>query len=318
MVREGGRDMEWLKNSKIKAVVGLSLIGYLLGFFFSGCGGKKEVFVSQYKGRSIAKDSRGNQYKIVYKSRPSYGSDIFVYKSGDGQNWKEMGRIPSYGYETYEAWGYSLAYDEDKNILGFVCIGTGKGKKAVYFTKSLDNGKTWSNPVPINDDIWAQRTYPKIAIKGENIFVAWVEESESFSSKKERPSGIYFCSSYDFGESWSENVWVRGGEDFWIEADPEGGVYLAYVGGRNQNIIYLSYSEDKGKTWHTQTTDELPMVVRELYITLAGKSLYLIFQGVRPNVSHLIVGINPDYELYYLKSEDKGKTWSKITRLKEE
>lgn len=300
----------------VRKVLKLIFAGCLVGFFLSGCGVKKESFLNQYKERNLVKDKKGNYYKIVYRSKSPYGCDVFIYKSDDGQNWSKTGKIPSYGHETYKAWGYSLAYDEDKNILGFVYIGTGKGKKAVYFTKSLDNGKTWSKPVPINDDIWAERRYPKIAIKGENIFVVWQEEPESFSSKKKKPSGIYFCSSYDGGKNWNKNIWIRKGETPYIKVGKDGFIYLTYVGGENQNIIYLSYSKDKGKTWYTQAPPELPLIVKEPYISFSSKSIYLIFQGIRPNISQILAGTN--YKLYYLKSDDKGKTWSKIIKLEEE
>lgn len=196
--------MELSKKFKIIAVVIILIIrGYLLVVSFSGWGSKNEL-LKRYGEQNAAKDEEGNQYKTVCKSKfpQDYGEYIFLYKSTDGQNWDKIGEIPTDGYEYYEAWGYSFAYG-GKGVFGGVFIGIGKGKKAVYFSKSVDNGITWSKPVPINDDITGQRSSPKIAIKGKNIFVTWIEES------KERPSGIYFCSSYDGGKSWGKNVWRR-------------------------------------------------------------------------------------------------------------
>ena len=220
-------------------------MGYSLVFSFSWWRGKSDFLVSQYRERNLIKDSKGNQYKIVYKSKISQGyrCDIFVYKSTDGQNWKRVGTFPVSGYEVYEAWGYFLT-SGDKNDLALVYVGTGKGKKAVYFTKFTDNGNTWTKPIPINDSIRAERSYPEIAMEGRNVFVAWLEESES------RPSGIYFCNSDDDGENWSKDTYIRKGEDLSFRVGPDGRIWLTYVGGKRKNIIYLSYSLDKGKRWH--------------------------------------------------------------------
>lgn len=305
-----------LKIFKIKRTIGLILIVGSLVLSLSGCGEKREFFLSQYRGRNLVMDSDGNQYRIAFKTKfpHGYGDEISVYKSTDGQNWERVSTIPAFGYEVYEVWGYSLVSD-GRNTLGFVYIGTGKGKKAVYFTKSLDNGNTWTKPVPVNDDIRAQRNYPEIAIREKNIFVAWLEESEGSVFGEGRPSGIYFCSSDDGGENWSEDVRLREGEDISIKVGPDGGIWLVYVGGKRQNIIYLSYSKDNGKNWYSETTGELPVMVKDPYIAFAGRSIYLIFQGARPNISHLIPGSKLDYYVYYLKSDDEGRRWSKMIKI---
>ena len=299
-----------LKNFRIKRPVGLILIGYLLVLSFSGCTKKNDFLLPQYRERNLVRDSKGNQYKVVYKSKfpHSYGCDIFIYRSADGQNWKRVGMVPVSGYEVYEAWGYSLT-SGDKNDLALVYVGTGKGKKAIYFTKSTDNGNTWTKPIPINDDVRAERSYPEIIMEGRNIFVAWLEESES------RFPGIYFCSSDDGGENWSKDIYIRKGEDIFFKIGPDGRIWLTYVGGERKNIIYLSYSLDNGKRWHTETTGELPLMVKEPYLTFKGKCLYLIFQGASP--TSLLLSSRLNYRIYYLKSPDEGKTWSEIIKIKE-
>jgi len=298
-----------LRKFRIKAsAIALSLIiGGLLALFFSGCTQKSELLLAQYEERDVVKDDEGNQYKVVYKNKfpQGYGCDIFIYKSTDGQSWHKIGAIPSSGYQAYKVWGYSLAWGD--GVLYFVCVGTGKGKKAVYFSKSLDNGSTWTDPKAINDDIWAQRSSPKISIKGKNIFVAWLEKSERGPSGKGRPSGLYFCSSSDGGENWHKNIWIRQSEDFWITPGEDETVYLAYVGGKRQNIIYLSYSEDGEREWHTETPGELPLLVKGPYIAFRDGRIYLIFQGARPSIADIIPGSGLNYQVYCIESRDRGK-----------
>ena len=309
-----GDNMELLKKSKITIAITLSLIGCLLILFFSSCGGESELFLEQYERRNAIKDNEGNQYKVVYESKDR--CDICVYKSTDGQNWNKIGTIPSHGYEGYKVWGYSLTC-EDNNILSFVYVGIGKGGKTIYFSKSLDNGSTWTEPVAVNDDIQAQRSYPKITSKGENIFIAWLEENERSSIEGGKPSGIYFSSSSDGGRSWNENSWIREGEDFWITVVENETICLTYVGGKMQNIGYLSYSRDRGKNWQTETTGELSTMVREPYTIVKNGLIYLIFQGTIPTTVHFRPGTSLNHQVYYLKSADRGKSWSRIIRLRE-
>ncbi len=207
--------MELSKRTKIIAIVIILIIIVLSVVSFLDLRSNNGL-LKQYVEQNLAKDEEGNQYKLVCESKfpQDYGEYIFLYKSTNGWDWDKIGEIPTDGYEYYEAWGYSFAYG-GKGVFGSVFIGIGKGKKAVYFSKSLNNGIAWSKPIPINDDITGQRSSPKIAIKDENIFVAWIEESGK------RPSGIYFCSSYDGGKNWNENVWIRQGGDLRIAIRPD-------------------------------------------------------------------------------------------------
>lgn len=308
---------ELIRKFKTEVKIALNFAGYLSVLFLLGCSERSEFLLNCYKERNVVKDSKGNQYKVIYKSKfpHGYGCDVIVYESADGKKWNEIGAIPTHGYETYENWGYFLTCGEN-DILYFVCAGTGKGKKAIYFSKSIDNGRTWTKPIAVNDDIYAQRNCPKIASKGKNIFIAWLEEPEIILTGEHRPSGIYLCSSSDGGESWSKEVWVGKGEDFWIVVTEEI-LYLTYVGGRRKNIIFISYSKDRGINWHTKTTGELLMMVKEPYLISSGNTIYLVFQGTRPTFSAVISGFKKlKYEIYYLKSDDQGKNWSKIEKIK--
>lgn len=68
------------------------------------------------------------------------------------------------------------------------------------------------------------------------------------------------------------------------------------------------------------------MVIKDPYITFRGRSIYLIFQGAKPTISNLfgsiptVSNLIPDlkvhYEIYSLRSGNRGKSWSKMTRLK--
>jgi len=291
--------MELRKIFKVKTVIGLILMGYSLVLSLSGCGGKSDFLLSEYRKRNLVKDSRGNQYKIVYKSKfpHGYGCYIFLYRSLDkGKTWAKLStvQIPD-DYETYFVEESDLCIGSNDTFY-FVCA---RGK--IIFSKSVDKGKTWSRAKVVYDreGIWQ----PTIFVDSQGVIYILC--------------GSMLFTSYDGGKTWTGPKAIRSGNDPFFCEGEKGVIYLTYVRGKRQNIIFLSYSKDRGKSWHTETTGELPLMVKEPYISLEGKSIYLIFQGARPTISHLIPGSKLDYHVYYLKSNNGGKSWGKMIRLKE-
>ena len=291
--------MELLKKSRIEATaIALIIIGCLLFLFFSGCRSKSELLLNLYEEKNVVKDSEGNQYKIIYKSKfpHGYGCFIFLYKSSDkGKTWAKLStvQIPD-DYLTYLVEESNL-YISSNDIFYFVCA-----RGNVIFSKSTDRGKTWSetNVVYDREGIW----HPIIFVDSQGVIYILC--------------GKLLFTSDDGGMMWAQQDIKRSGKDPFFSEGENGIIYLTYVTGKRQNIIFLSYSKDKGKTWHTETTGELPVMIREPYITFVGRSIYLVFQGARPTISDLIPGSKLDYKIFYLKSNDRGKNWSKMTKLK--
>lgn len=312
--------MQSAKNYKVETVIILSLIGCLIVLFFSGCGGRSKSLLSQYEERNIVKDTRGNQYNIVFESKfpKGYGCDIVIHRSIDeGKTWGKVGFI-SPPTETYSAWGGSFAIDEENNLYLSWTASSIRAEtqadltrqfKAIFCSWSYDGGKSWSTPVIVNNKESAGH-YPVIFVDSQGgIYISWS------SSELHKGDIIYVNTSQDGGKTWGEPYQMRAGNDLRFSEDKEGKIYLIYVGGRRQNIIYLSCSQDQGRTWHTETTGELPMIVKEPYASHVGNSIYLIFQGAIPSLVHLIPEKSLDYQIYCLKSDDRGRSWSKMTKL---
>ncbi len=291
-------NMELLEKYKIETVIALSLIGCLLVLFFSGCSGKSESFLTQYEERNLVKDSEGNQYKIVYKSKfpQGYGCFIFFYNSSDkGKTWAKLSTIKiPFDYLTYVIEESDLCISSN-DILYFVCA-----RGNVIFSKSVDRGKIWSetNVVYGRKGIW----HPIIFVDSQDIIYILC--------------GEMLFTSDDDGETWAGPDEMRTGNEPFFSEGENGIIYLSYVTGKRQNIIFLSYSKDRGKSWHTETTGELPMMVKGPYAIVEGSIIYLVFQGAMPTVSHLIPGTKLNYQIYYLKSNDRGKIWGKMIKLK--
>ena len=293
--------------TKQKKISWLIMAG-LLALFSSECGRQDRIeqALRQYQSRSVVKDSKGDLFRV---------EDYRLSSSDDGgRTWIGVSTIPALGYA---AWGYSLACGDD-DVLYFAQVGVGRGKKAIYVSRSLDGGRTWIDPTEANDEMWAQRTDPKLACKGENVFVVWLERGGRGPAGLARPSGVYFTCSFDGGRSWDENIWIRGGEDHSIIVGEDGTIYLTYLGSKELNIIYLTYSDDNGRTWHSETTSERLMIIKEPYVILSGSTLYLLCQAALPSFSPVDLGAETDLQTYYLTSKDGGRSWSNMVELKEE
>lgn len=292
---------------KLKKVSWLIMVGMLV-LFSSECDRQDRIeqALRQYQSRTVVRNSKGKLFRV---------EDYRLTSSDDGgRTWIGLSTIPSMGYAV---WGYSLACGDD-DVLHFAQVGVGKGKKAVYVSRSLDGGKTWIGPVVANDEIWAQREDPEIISKGEKVFVVWVERSERGPTGVVRPSGVYFSCSFDGGRSWDEDAWLREGEDPSIVVGEDRTIYLTYVGSKRLNIIYISYSENNGRSWNSETTGERLVIIKEPYVIPVGSTLYLFCQAVVPSFAHITPGARLDYQTYYLTSNDRGKSWSNMIEWKEE
>lgn len=292
--------------TKLKRLSWLTVAG-MLTLFCSECGRQDGVrrALRQYQSRNVVKNSKGNLFRVAdYR---------LTYSEDGGKTWTKAGTIPALGYAV---WGYSLACGE-YDVLYFAQAGWGKGTKAIYVSRSSDGGRTWTDPIEANDETEAQRTDPEIACRGENVFVVW-QETGGGPAEMSRPSGIYFSSSFDGGRTWDEDIWIRGGEDPSIIVGEDGNIYLTYVGGEKLNIMYISYSEDNGRSWHSETTGERLMIIKEPYVVLVGSTLYLFCQAALPSLSMVDLGSEIDFQTYYMTSKDRGKSWRTMVELKQE
>ena len=172
---------------------------------------------------------------------------------------KQWAVINPINNEIYSTWTQFDKYgSEDKN-----------DKSNILFTKSTDNGKTWSTPLQINEtsgdctdnDNTVEGAIPAVGPRGE-IYTAW-----------SGPKGLVFDRSLDGGKTWlKEDIVIDsiyGGWNIDIpgimrcngfpitqcdnsKSDYRGTVYVNWSdqkNGSNDTDIWLVKSSDQGKTW---------------------------------------------------------------------
>ncbi len=148
-------------------------------------------------------------------------------------------------------------------------------KSRILFSKSMDEGKTWSNAITLSeiegnamdDSKTVEGAVPAVGAKGE-IYVSW-----SMNEK------IYFDKSIDNGETWLE-------KDIVASNQPKGWSFnvpgLSRVNGMPVTCVDISKSKFNG-------------------------TIYINFSDQRNGTE--------DTDIFLVKSTDNGRTWSKPLRV---
>ena len=131
---------------------------------------------------------------------------VAVLKSGDdGATWSEVGRIPS--HVTYGVWGYDSAMGEN-NALYMTWTASLRREdsaapfKAILFSRSDDGGVSWTAPVPVSSARTGQRMSPSMAVSGDSVHIAWLDETRRGIAGAHPPADVYYAASLDGGVTW--------------------------------------------------------------------------------------------------------------------
>lgn len=232
----------------------------------------------------ITADMKGNFY-YAHLSDPegtNWRSDkildrMVVQKSTDGgltwsngagvgmnspkQQDKEWLTVNSFNNEIYMTWTEFDKYNSQNP----------KDKSRILFSKSVDDGFTWSQPVKLSqfegntldDDLTVEGAVPSVGPNGE-IYVAW-----SYDNK------IYFDKSTDGGLSWLDND---------IVASNQPGGWNFEVPGLNR-------------------TNGMPITGVDISNGSYKGTIYINFSDQRNG--------EDDTDIFIVKSTDGGNSWSK-------
>ncbi len=171
------------------------------------------------------------------------------------------------------------------------------GVYEIYFSRSADNGATWSLPVYIS---WtaALSWKPAVAVNSmDDLFVVW-----SDLSLDER---IYFSRSTDYGATWSIPVNLSAtaiGTSPAIAVDNSGNINVAWnFYTPTLDNIYFSRSTDNGASW-------TPPV--NISWTAGWSWTPAIAADTSGNLFVAWWDLTVNEEIYFSRSTDSGVTWS--------
>jgi hypothetical protein len=178
----------------------------------------------------------------------------------------------------------------------------------IYFKKSTDNGKTWSEEMRLSNGPHYS-DYPKVAVNGNNIHVIWTDDRnlDGFD--------IYYNRSNDGGETWL-------GEERICPATASGspGYLDIAVNGSNVHVVYGDCSEalnsdfhiyyinssDNGQTWSTR--QRLTSLIRNPNhpsMAVNDNNVHIVWMDHYDKNGQGTAGA-----IFYMNSTDGGLTWS--------
>jgi hypothetical protein len=290
------------------------------------------VKISELTFPGLVRTSRGSLILTLFihsafPSATEARDAVSVLESDDGgAPWREISRVPS--YVTYGVWGYDVANDGHDNIyLTWVAAlrksDTAESFKAIMFSRSDDGGRSWTGPVRVSDATSGQRRNPVVAVSGDNVYIAWLDEEPRGAGARGRGvrGDVYCVCSADRGATWSANACLEkdldkkdaasGEPSLCIGAD--GTVYCVYFSMRQYERVkggfWVAKSTDRGKSFVTSFQDVGPLGV--LCIAETDGQLCLATVYIRGIKSISMQNPQTSHEIRLYVSSDGGARWSK-------
>jgi hypothetical protein len=192
--------------------------------------------------------------KIISESALN-GGQIF-FSALEEESWSAPGSIRD------TSWGNfgTLSFAAD-SLGNFYCawIDWREGNPDVYFSSSIDGGKTWTPNVRIDDDESGQeQDVCRLLSTPEGVLHAFWQDNRNPKTLFD----IYCSTSPDGGKTWKPSIKINDDTTYvWQNSpspvvDASGNLYVAWhdyrdreVGGDITPNIYFARSEDGGKTW---------------------------------------------------------------------
>jgi len=194
--------------------------------------------------------------KITSESALNGGQMYFSAREKEG--WAESSPIRNTHWGNF-GWP-SFAAD---SLGRFYCawIDWREGNPDVYFSSSLDGGKTWTSNVRIDDDQSGQEQDAcRLLSTPEGMLHAFWQDNRNPKTLFD----IYCSTSTDGGKTWSPSVKINDDTTHvWQNLpspvlDPNGNLYVAWhdyrdreIGGDLTSNIYFARSADGGKIWNS-------------------------------------------------------------------
>ena len=182
---------------------------------------------------------------------------------------------------------------------------TGGRNSDIFFSKSTDNGASFSNPVGLTNYKPGIKQEPKIAISGKNLYIIWSDYSLGAAE-------IFFTKSTDNGTSFSSPLAL--GTSFGAVGETRlagyaNNVYVMWIGSANNvnaGAVLLRASTDNGSTFGSTISLSNNGIASKPEMSLAGNSVYVVWYNTTLQASGNVV----DDEILFAKSTNGGARFS--------
>jgi BNR/Asp-box repeat. len=229
--------------------------------------------------------------------------------SNNGKTWSPIETVVDFPLGQSGSDPSMIVDRETKEILLFYnYMDLDKEKNVIYLhmVKSSDNGKTWSKPIDITDQVakpeW--RTDFKFITSGRGI---QTKSGKLLHTMVNLDNGMHLIKSDDHGKTWNliDTPIVPGDESKVVElAD---GRWMINVRVNKAGMRYVHVSNDEGKTWDTSPAPELidpacnASIIRYTSTEDGFKKNRLLFSNAKSADKRMNMTVHISY--------DEGKTW---------
>ncbi|HEX2405703.1 MAG TPA: sialidase family protein [Nitrososphaeraceae archaeon] len=244
----------------------------------------------------------GNNVYVVWqesvsKNLPAHNYDIFFIKSED--NGKTFGMPINLSNNTEFSERPQIAVSKNGIFIVWAET-TNPNNKEIMFTKSLDNGKTFNNPINLSHDS-KDSDNQEISAFNENVYVIWQDTDK----KNNDTNGIImFKSSTNTGHTFNNSIeLINNTNSAFPKINSYGNhVYVVYNNENKKNSgLFFLKSFDKGNNFYDIIKLSNDSNFGESQIAVNENELHVIWGGsLTKNIENI----------YYVKSNDNGKTFT--------
>lgn len=208
---------------------------------------------------------------------------------------------------------------KDTTYLTYVEV-AGEDKKNIFLKSSADSGKTWSQPVRVNDqegDVGSIDSSPQNLVIGPDgsVNLLWYAKDNSDKRYEYGRGELRFTRSVDAGKTFSPTVAIAAkpgssNEFHNLTVTADGTIHVGFLHSENfdsetRQIQYTS-SKDEGRTWADAVSiDDAACECCRASLAADGEDIYVGWRKIYQN------GDQPTIRDSVLAhSDDSGKTWS--------
>jgi hypothetical protein len=241
-------------------IITLLIIGSSTVVEGSGIDNKEKKKISESLNYSEIKNLTQNEDDSVYPQISSSSNSVYVV-------WQES--VGNYASKNYD----------------------------IFFMKSNDGGDTFGDPVNLSNNSGFSE-HPQIASVGDNIYIAWVDDSSG-----ERK--VMFCKSPNSGKTFSEIIVVDQntiGPHHTELAAKGKNVYIVWNGFDTEinNKVLFSKSDDEGETF--EELRDIGKADAETYPKIAANAdgYYITWDKIK----------DKDTEILFIKGQEYNNTYN--------
>jgi len=235
----------------------------------------------------------------VTESLPEHNYDIFFVKSED--NGETFSKAINLSNSTEFSERPQIAVS--RNGIFIVWTDTiDPNNKEIMFTKSEDNGETFSKAISISNNS-KNSTNQEISAFDENVYVVW-QESGKNKIDENIDSNIIFTRSMDSGNTFKNSIeLINNSKNAFPKINSFGNnVYIVWNNeDKNNNGLFLVKSPDKGNNFDEIVKINADNNFGESQISVDKNEVLVSWGGL------LTKKID---NIYYVKSNDKGYTFT--------